>query len=153
MVDHDRSTPRKALVNLSSTCLAAFAATMFGGSCAQAVEPMTEKGVRATEDQWSAAFVHGDAAVLELLLDPSYVSVSTTGLARTRTEVIALSLEFARKNPNFEAKPLAPSSTIQIVGTTALVRHRSETETSIDLFHYAHGQWHAWYSQHTAIGK
>jgi hypothetical protein len=63
-----------------------------------------------------------------------------------------LSLEFARKNPKFEAKPLASTASVQIVGSTALVRHRSPNETSIDLFHYTRGHWHAWYSQHTAIG-
>ncbi|MEO8505707.1 MAG: hypothetical protein ABI609_17555, partial [Acidobacteriota bacterium] len=44
-------------------------------------------GLREVEDGWSKAFVTGDSAYLEALLDPAYVSVSAQGDGRTKADI------------------------------------------------------------------
>jgi hypothetical protein len=111
----------------------------------------TEAGVREAENAWSKAFVTGDAKVLEALLDPAYVSVSTVGVPRPKAEIIAAASRFAAEHPNTPASPLSPSSTISVKDNAAVVTHHSAKDVSVDVFFYSQGAWHAWYSQHTAL--
>jgi hypothetical protein len=121
-------------------------------NAALAVEPPYESGVREAENRWSEAFVTGDAARLNALLDPGYVSVNALGVARTKAEIIAAAANYAAKNPGQHADPMSATSTIRVIGGTAVVRHNGPAETSVDVFYYSGGRWRAIYSQHTAKG-
>jgi hypothetical protein len=110
-----------------------------------------EAGVRDVENGWSRAFVTGDTAYLDALLDPAYVSVGAHGDARPKAEIIALASRYATAHPGGQATPMPPTSKIEIKGSTAIVVHHNSTDTSLDVFYYAAGRWRAWYSQHTAI--
>jgi hypothetical protein len=113
-------------------------------------EPMTEAGVRHAENLWSEAFITGDAAALEALLDPGYVSVNPVGVARPKAQIVGFAKDYAAKHPGEHATPLSSTSTVQIIGKTALVRHNAPGSYSVDLFYYQGGRWKAWYSQHAA---
>ena len=119
---------------------------------ATAATPSAEATLRDAENQWSQAFLSGDAQVLGDLLDPAYVSVSAAGAPRTRDEVIALARKYAAQHPGESAKPLPPTSTIQVKGELGIVRHHGPNDVSVDVFYRADGRWHALYSQHTAVG-
>ena len=121
------------------------------GARAAPIEQIDEASVRAIETRWSEAFITGDAAVLDALLDPSYVSIGTNGKARPKTEIIAIATSYAAKHPGQHAEPLPASSTVELIGNAAVVRHRSDNDVSIDIFSYEGNQWRARYSQHTAI--
>jgi len=110
-----------------------------------------EKGVREVEDGWSAAFVTGNVAYLDALLDPAYVSVGTKGNARPKSGILALAGRYATEHPDTHPTPLPPTSTIDVKSSAAIVTHYNKNETSVDVFYYANGHWRAWYSQHTAI--
>jgi Domain of unknown function (DUF4440) len=110
-----------------------------------------ERGVREAEDGWSRAFVSGDAAFLEALLDPAYVSVGTHGNVRAKADIIALAKRYASEHPGSSVTALPPTSKIDVKGASAVVVHHNKDDTSVDVFYYAGGRWHAWYSQHTAI--
>ena len=111
-----------------------------------------EAGVRAVENAWSKAFITGDAKTLGDLLDPAYVSVGPNGVARPKAEIIALASRFAAQHPNTPVNSLPPTSMISIKGNAAVVTHHAANETSVDMFYYSQGRWHAWYSQHTKLG-
>ncbi|MBP1771653.1 MAG: hypothetical protein H6P99_816 [Holophagaceae bacterium] len=110
-----------------------------------------EAGIREAENAWSRAFVTGDAAYLDDLLDSSYVSVNAKGDARAKSQIIALARQFAADHPGAKAQPLSPTSIIQVKGAAAVVTHRNEKDTSVDVFYYVEGRWRAWFSQHTSI--
>jgi hypothetical protein len=110
-----------------------------------------EAGVRAAEDRWSEAFITGDAATLETLLDADYVSTGANGNVRPKNEIIRIARAYAKEHPGGHAKPLASTSTIRVIGEAAVVRHRGESDTSVDVFYFRDGHWHAWYSQHTKL--
>ena len=134
--------------NLPFLALFAF----LGGGCAsRAVAVPTVEGVREVENGWNHAFVHGDSAYLERLLDPEYVSVGPKGNARPRTEIVSLAAKFAQEHPGEVDSPLPPTSTIRIQGNAAVVTHHGKDDVSVDVFYFAEGRWHAWYSQHTLI--
>jgi hypothetical protein len=128
---------------------AAFLLLLAGSAYAAAPERRDEAGVRAAEDRWSEAFVTGDAATLEVLLAPDYVSVNPSGKARPKSEIIEVARAYAAKHPGEHGQPMSATSTITLIGATALVRHRAPTDVSIDLFEYRAGRWVARYSQHT----
>ena len=108
-------------------------------------------GVRDAENQWSQAFLSGDTAALDALLDADYVSVNTTGHARTKAEILALSKAFALAHPGEKSKPLPPTSTIRVIDNAAVVQHHGDSDTSVDVFYFRDGRWHAWYSQHSKL--
>jgi hypothetical protein len=112
-----------------------------------------EAGVRDAENAWSKAFVTGDTAYLQALLDPAYVSVGAKGSPRTKAQIIALARSYATQHPGTQATLLPATSIIAVKGTAAVVTHHGDSETSVDVFYYADGHWTAWYSQHTAISK
>lgn len=108
-----------------------------------------EAGVRAAENAWNKAFMTGDAKALDDLLDPGYVSVNANGTARPKADIIALAQHYAAEHPNAPVTALAPTSIINVKGHAAVVTHHAPNETSVDVFYYNDGRWHAWYSQHT----
>lgn len=110
-----------------------------------------ETGVRDTENRWSEAFVSGDTAVLDALLDSDYVSIGATGNARPKAEIISLAIAYAKAHPGEHAAPLSPSSAIRVIGNAAVVRHHNSSDTSVDVFFFRDGHWYAWYSQHTKL--
>lgn len=132
-----------ALVLACMVCLASVAA--------QAANAPDLAGVRDAENRWSEAFMTGNAAVLDQLLDADYVSVGSNGKARPKAEIIDLATEYAKAHPGQHAKPLPPTSTIRVIGNAAVVQHHSATAASVDVFYFRDGQWHAWYSQHTQV--
>ena len=115
-------------------------------------DPETQRsvdGVRAVENHWGRAFVTGDATYLGALLDDDYVSVGTTGRPRPKAEIIALAQKIAA-GPN-PPKPTESTAKIVVRGDAAISTAVGETDASVDVFRYAGGRWHAWYSQHTPV--
>jgi hypothetical protein len=110
-----------------------------------------EAGVRDAENRWSEAFVSGDAATLEALLDADYISTGATGKPRSKAEIIGLASTYAKAHPGEHAKPLPATSTIRVIGNAAVVQHHNAGDTSVDVFYFREGRWFAWYSQHTKI--
>jgi hypothetical protein len=108
-------------------------------------------GVRDAENRWSEAFVSGDAATLDVLLDADYVSTGITGKARPKSEIISLAGAYAKAHPGDHAKPLSDTSTIRVIGDAAIVQHHNSADTSVDVFYFRDGRWTAWYSQHTKL--
>lgn len=139
----------------------AFAAVLFtalqGGAvlASPAREPATVEGVRQAEARWNEAFLTGDSAGLDRLLDASYVSVSAAGKPRTKAEIIAAAQAYAAEHKGAHASAAAsgstPTSTIRLIGRSAIVRHQSAEQLSVDVLYYQNGQWRAAYSQHTAV--
>lgn len=136
---------------IAKSALALCAALLATAAQAAPPERRDEAGVRAAETRWSEAFVTGDAATLDALLAADYVSVNPAGKARPKAEIIAVAKAYAAKNPGQHAQPLPATTTVELIGTAALVRHRAPTDISIDLFEYRAGRWLARYSQHTAV--
>jgi hypothetical protein len=126
-------------------------------ACVLLAAPLThaairpDAAVRNVEDRWSEAFMTGDTAALDALLDPDYVSVGSSGQARSKAEILQLARDYAEKHPGSHAKPMPATSTVRVIGDAAVVRHHGDADTSVDVFYLRDGQWHAWYSQHTAL--
>lgn len=132
--------------------IAASLAALCLGRALAAEVPETERsmaGVRAVEAHWQRAFLAGDSAYLETLLDPAYISVGHAGNARPKAEIIALAKKVAEKN----LAPQQPEhpATIVVRDNAAVVTDSAGGDTSVDVFYYADGRWHAWYSQHTPV--
>jgi hypothetical protein len=79
------------------------------------------------------------------------VSVNTTGHARSKAEILQLASNYAKAHPGDHAKPLSPTSTIRVIGNSAVVQHHGSTDRSVDVFYFRNGRWHAWYSQHSKV--
>jgi hypothetical protein len=122
-------------------------------AAAPVTEPPDADGVRHAEDLWSQATIAGDVAALEGLLAPDYVSVNAEAKPRPRAEILESAKTFLQRHPGAKAVPLPPTSTIQIEGRAAVVRHNGNAERSVDVFYYDGQRWRAWYSQHTAQPK
>ena len=136
---------------MSKTCLmAALLAVLGSAHAADAPETARSvEGVRAVEAHWQKAFLGGDAAYLESLLDPAYVSVGHAGNARPKAEIIALSKKVAEKK--MAPQPPDHAANIVVRDNAAVVTDSASGDTSVDVFYYADGRWHAWYSQHTPL--
>ena len=119
---------------------------------AAATSTPDEAGVREVENRWSEAFVSGDVATLDTLLDADYVSVNASGQPRSKAEVLVLARDYAKAHPGQHGQPLASTSTIRVTGNAAVVQHHGAQDTSVDVFYFRDGRWHAWYSQHTRRG-
>jgi len=111
---------------------------------------MNEAGIKAVETHWVRAFLTGDEAFLNTLLDADYVSVNTKGVPRLKTDIIALAKSIAAKGPQ-TIPPPSPNMKIVLHGDAAIVTDAGFGQVSVDVFHYANGAWHAWYSQHTSV--
>jgi len=112
-----------------------------------------EAGVRDAENRWGEAFITGDAATLDALLDADYVSTGATGKPRSKAEIVALASTYAKAHPGEHAKPLPATSTIRVIGDAAVVQHHNVGDTSVDVFYFRDGRWYAWYSQHTKLAE
>lgn len=117
---------------------------------ARAATGPDEAGVRDAENRWAEAFVSGDVATLDTLLDAGYVSVNAAGAPRAKAEILQLAREFAKAHPGQHGQPLPATSTIRVIGDAAVVQHRGAQDTSVDVFYFREARWHAWYSQHSA---
>ena len=133
-------------IPLSMFLVVAQAATAAG-------EIADEAGVRESENRWSEAFISGDTATLEALLDADYVSTGVSGKPRSKAEIIGLASNYAKAHPGEHATPLPSTSTIRVIGNAAVVQHHNASDTSVDVFYFRDGHWYAWYSQHTKIGE
>lgn len=141
------------MIRSFAVTILAFAAFVAGSARAAVTEPATAEGVRHAEDLWSQATIAGDVATLEALLAPDYVSVNTQAKPRPRAEILESAKTFPQRYPDVKFTPLPPTSTIQIEGRAAVVRHNGATDRSVDVFYYDGQRWRAWYSQHTALPK
>ena len=110
----------------------------------------TVAGVAAVEAHWTRAFHTGDAAYLQRLLTDDYVSVNAKGVPRDRATIIALAQKDAAQPPSPTPAMPEPALMIRVQGTSAIVTSHVGGQRSVDVFYYAGGRWHAWYSQHTA---
>jgi len=108
-----------------------------------------EARIREAENRWNAAFVTGDAAYLGRLLATGYVSVGENGAEHPKTAVVAAAVSYGKAHPGTAPTPMPPSSTIEVSGDVALVRHHADDSVSVDVFQKRGGQWFAIYSQHT----
>lgn len=111
---------------------------------------MSRAGIQAVEAHWVRAFLTGDEAYLSKLLDDDYVSVSTKGVPRPKSDIIALAESIAAKGPQ-TIPPPSPNMKIVVHADAAIVTDAGFGQVSVDVFHYANGAWHAWYSQHTSV--
>lgn len=110
----------------------------------------TASALTAIEAHWQHAFVTGDRAYLETLLSPDYVSVGTNGTPHTREMILTAASNYAVAHPRSEAASSPdPHMFVRIEGTTGIVTFDVGGQRSVDVFYYADGRWHAWYSQHT----
>ena len=107
--------------------------------------------VRALENQWSAAYVTGDAAFLTGLLTEDYVSIGGDGAAHPKAMIVQAAMKYAAEHPGAKPTPMPASSTIAVTGDLALVRHTSDQGVSVDVFQKRSGAWRAVYSQHTRV--
>ena len=138
--------PHPTKVALLACLIAGVLCTTLG-----AAKAPDEAGVRDAENRWSEAFISGDTASLEALLDARYVSVNTKGHAHNKAEILKLAHDYAAAHPGEHAKPLASSSSIRVIGNSAIVQHHGDADTSVDVFYFKDGRWRAWYSQHSKL--
>ncbi|MGN6518001.1 MAG: nuclear transport factor 2 family protein [Dokdonella sp.] len=123
---------------------------------------MTADAVKAADEAWAQAEIRGDHAYLAWLLADGYASVSASGKATTKAQLV----EGARKRGDSpetakrfkEWKDQHPSrADVQLVGDTAILTWVSTEPAaaarvnSSDIFVYRDGHWHAVYSQHASI--
>ena len=137
---------KNRLTYLAVTCM-----LMTTGIAMAAGKTPDADGVRDAEYRWSEAFITGDTATLDALLDADYVSTGTNGKARTKAEILHIAETYAKAHPGEHATPLSSTSTIRVIGDAAVVQHHNSTDTSVDVFYFRDGRWHAWYSQHTKL--
>lgn len=148
------------LLRLAAAATLAFVAAH--GHAEPPIEAMTADAVKAADDAWAQAEIHGDHTHLAWLLADGYASVSATGKATTKTQLV----EGARKRGDSPAtakmfkewKEKHPShADVRIVGDTAILTWVSDEPAaasridSSDIFVYRDGHWHAVYSQHASI--
>ena len=125
------------------------AAALSGAMPDSVIEPATAEGVRHAEELWTEATVSGDTSAIDALLDPDYVSVNASGVSRSRSEVLESTRTYPQRHPRATGGPFPSTSTIQMIGRAAIVRHRGEAELSVDVFYHDGRRWRAWYSQHS----
>jgi len=137
----------------NTTVIALACAICLASVTARAAISPDQAGVRDAENRWSEAFVTGNAAALDDLLDSDYVSVGSSGQPRLKNEIVQLAVKYAKAHPGQHANPLPPTSTIRVIGDAAVVQHHNPDENSVDVFYFREGHWRAWYSQHTKVEK
>src|ERR1700756_3283258 len=109
---------RESALEISMT----FAALILAVSAGAETPPaLSVDALRAVENLWSQAFVTGNAAYLDQLLEPGYVSVGASGAPHDKAAVIEAAKRYAAQHPGATAGPMAPSSTIEIKGASAIV--------------------------------
>ena len=78
--------------------------SLAGASSAATTAPDADS-LRAVETRWSEAFVTGDVATLDALLDADYVSVNASGKPRTKAEILQLAHAFAQTHSRCRRPP------------------------------------------------
>jgi hypothetical protein len=131
----------------------AIAVAMSTSAIADSTETQpTVAGVAAVEAHWLKAFQTGDAAYLQQLLTDDYISVNAKGVPRDRATIIGLAQAHAAQPSPAPMHALPePALIIRVQGTSAIATSDVGGQRSVDVFFYADGRWHAWYSQHTAV--
>jgi hypothetical protein len=123
-------------------------------------EPHSVAAVLAVENHWTQSEISGDVAYLDGMLMPGYRSVSSSGVAITKADILAHAVRNGKSNAvklkveaYLKAHPQGTAVTLE--GDTAIVTFYSKRAgpikgiTSSDTFLYVNGAWRAWYSQHT----
>ena len=125
-------------------------------------EQRTAEAVSAASEAWSIAEMDGDAAYVNWLLLPGYVSVDPSGARHDKEAIVA----GARKRPAEDRKTAEAEfaayraahpyrSDVRLFGDTAIVSYLSMATApgdpikSSDIFVYRNGHWHGVYSQHS----
>jgi hypothetical protein len=132
------------------------------GSVPPAEGQKTVASLTAVDNHWTQAEVHGDIAYVAALLVPDYVSVNADGIAHPRSAILASTVKNGQsdKMARFAAtymKSHPYGTSVRIQGDTGIVTFYSlksglqKGVLSSDIFAYFNGQWHAVYSQHTAV--
>lgn len=126
------------------------AAALAAGANAETAQ--TTAALATVEQHWQLAFTTGNEVYLDTLLAPDYVSVGTNGAPHTRDMILTASRNYALAHPHPDAAASPdPHMTVRIEGTTGVVTFDVAGQRSVDVFYYADGRWHAWYSQHTNV--
>ncbi|MBE1159088.1 nuclear transport factor 2 family protein [Dyella acidiphila] len=126
----------------------------------------SEAGVLALEQHWSIAEMAGDTGWLEQMLAPGFRSVSNDGSVHDKQAIVAgaakrkgTSLAQAQRQFADYQQQHPYGSAVLIQGDTAVVSFYDPAlgpqkgVKSADIFVYADGGWHAFYSQHTGLNK
>lgn len=146
--------------------LAVVIASEVGATPGRPVERHDAAAVLAADKAWGDAEQRGDAAFIDWLLLPGYVSVGHDGVVHTKAMIV----EGARKRAGGDAKAAAAKnaawraahpyrSEVKLFGDTAVASFVStkpgsgEPINSSDIFVYRKGHWHAIYSQHSTAGS
>jgi hypothetical protein len=149
--------PMKVVLTFLALLCGAMATTSVGNA---QQEPRSAAAVLAVEKHWTESEVSGDVAYLNAMLMPDYRSVSASGVAITKADILAHAVRNGKSNAMrlkvaayYRAHP--QGTAVAIEGDTAIVTFYSKRvgaakgTTSSDTFVYVNGAWHAWYSQHT----
>jgi len=120
----------------------------------------SEAAVIAVDQHWLEAELDGDTAWLDDMLLPEYRSVGADGAVHPKSAIVA----HAAKNRGSDAerrkveawlKAHPSGKSVVIHGDTAILSSTNPAKgaasdvRSSDIFIYAHGRWHALYSQHS----
>lgn len=119
----------------------------------------TAAAVMAVDDHWSQAEIQGDTAYLDQLLLPEYRSVSPSGHAIGKADILKGARlvgssparqqkirQYIQTHPYAESVALHGDTAVLTFYTPKLGPQRGIT--SSDIFVYENGGWHAIYSQH-----
>lgn len=123
------------------------------------LDARTTDAVKAVDDVWSKAEESGDVAYVDWLLLPGYRSVGHAGEITTKDGILANTQPHAGSSDRAAKiaawKAAHPRSEVSIFGDTAVLTWvstkpgASQPISSVDVFVYRGGHWHAVYSQHT----
>lgn len=129
-----------------------------------AAQPKTAEAVIAADNGWEKAEETGDVSYVDNLLLDGYRSVNADGTVHDKATIVANTRKHAG-SPEYAAKVQKwmadhPYETTAVLrGDTAVVTFYSKSLgpekgiMSSDIFTYVDGEWHAIYSQHTAVGR
>jgi len=124
----------------------------------------TAAAVKAVDQHWMQAEIHGDSAWLGRLLLPEYRSVGADGEVTTRAAILADAATH-RDSDTFAKKVAAweqahPTKTrVVLHGNVAIVSFydprlgMDKGVRSSDIFVYENERWHALYSQHSHVAE
>jgi hypothetical protein len=124
----------------------------------------TAAAVKAVDDHWGEAEVHGDTAYLNQLLLPGYRSIDAKGASHPKSRIVAGAAKI--NSPAAVAKAVADSAayaTTHLSGVSVLLQDNVAVLSfyskalgpdngvrGSDVFIYTGGHWHAIYSQHSS---
>jgi hypothetical protein len=133
---------------------------------ALAAEPRTQAAVIAADEAWGDAEIAGNAAFVDQLLLPGYVSIGADGKVTSKATIVAGArgrTEEARAKLSdqvaawMKAHPMRAE--VMIADDTAILKWVSAKPgaggavSSCDIFVYQDGRWRAIYSQHSSASS